>query len=183
MSLWVCFFIMLAGALFGLKMVFVLCTALALPETGGALYVSTSRVRISAFMEAVPMKPGELLVDIGCGDGRVLRQAGKLAGVRALGYELNPLVYLKARCLCLGRKNIEIKRRDFWGEDLSGADVIFCYLFPDVMGKLSAKLKAELRPGTRIVSCNFPMPGFAPRHILRPGGSLHNDPIYIYTAN
>jgi len=61
-----------------LKITYSLSIALVLPVTGGALYVSTSRVRIAAFMEAVPMNSGQLLLDLGCGDGRVLRKFGML---------------------------------------------------------------------------------------------------------
>ena len=78
----------LAGSLFALKMAYVLCTALALPITQGALFVSTTKTRIAAFMDAVPMKTGQMLMDLGCGDGRVLRQAYKNYGVRAVGFEV-----------------------------------------------------------------------------------------------
>jgi trans-aconitate methyltransferase len=177
---WIWISVIVAGALFGLKMAYVFCTALALPFTRGALYVSTSRVRISAFVEAVPMRPGQLLVDIGCGDGRVLRKARKRYGVSGIGYELNLLAYLKAKLLCLGLQDIKVKWSDFWTVDLSDADIVFCYLFPDVMKDLAAKLKSDLKPGAVVVSCNFDLPGFSPEKVLRPGNSLHNDPIYVY---
>jgi SAM-dependent methyltransferase len=173
-------FLVMAAAFFALKLAYVLCTAVVLPATKGALYVSTSRVRITAFLDAVPMEAGQLLVDIGCGDGRVLRQVGRKYGVRTVGYELNLLAYIKAKVLCFGRKNIQINLRNFWTADLSEADVVFCYLFPDVMNDLAAKLKSDLKPGAVVVSSNFDLPGFMPERILRPGNSLHNDPIYIY---
>lgn len=183
MYTWILIFLVVAGVMFGLKLVYVLCTALVLPTTRGAIYVSTSRVRISAFMDAVPMKTGQLLVDIGCGDGRVLRKARRRYGVKAVGYELNPLAYLKAKLLCLALKNVEVKWRNFWKADLSEADVVFCYLFPDVMQDLAAKLEANAKPGAVVVSCNFNLPGFIPEQVLRPGNSLHNDPIYVYRLN
>ena len=175
-------FLVVAGVFFGLKLAYVLCTAVVLPATRGALYVSTSRVRISAFLDAVPMCAGQLLVDIGCGDGRVLRQVHRKYAVSAVGYELNVLAYLKAKILCLGRKNIQIKWRNFWTVDLSNADVVFCYLFPDVMRDLAAKLESDLKPGAVVVSCNFHLPGWSPERVLRPGNSLHNDPIYVYSS-
>jgi SAM-dependent methyltransferase len=173
-------FLVIAALFFGLKLAYILSTAVVLPATKGALYVSTSRVRISAFLDAVPMKAGQLLVDIGCGDGRVLRQVGKRYGVRTVGYELNLLAYVKAKLLCFGRKKIQIRLRNFWNADLSEVDVVFCYLFPDVMRDLGAKLKSDLKPGAVVVSCNFDLPGFIPEQILRPGNSFHNDPIYVY---
>ena len=183
MSTWIFIFLVIAGVMFGIKLAYVFCIAMALPITRGALYVSTSRVRISAFMDAVPMEAGQVLVDIGCGDGRVLRKVGKRYGVRVVGYELNLMAYLKAKVLCLGHQNIEVKWRDFWKADLSEADVVFCYLFPDVMKDLALKLRSELKPGAVVVSCNFDLPGLIPERILRPGNSLNNSPIYLYRLN
>jgi trans-aconitate methyltransferase len=180
MPLWVWIFIILAGSLFGLKMTYVLCTALALPTTQGALYVSTTRTRIAAIIDAVPLEKGQTMMDLGCGDGRVLRQVCKKYKIRAIGFEINLMAYLKARVLSLGLKQVEIRRQNFWSQNLAGADVVFCYLYPDVMQKLSVKLKAELRPGTLILSCNFALPGFKPHRVLRPVGSLHSDPVYMY---
>lgn len=180
MPAWIWLFIILTGSLFGLKMIYVLCTAAALPATQGALYVSTTRTRIAAFLSAVPMKPGHMLVDLGCGDGRVLRHARRRYRIRAVGFEVNLLAYLKGRVLSIGRKDIEIRFKNFWSQNLAQADVVFCYLYPDVMQKLSAKLKAELKPGTLVASSNFALPGFNLLRMLRPEGSLHSDPLYIY---
>ena len=180
MPIWIWIFLILAGGLFGLKIIYVLSAALVLPITQGALYVSTSRKKITAFIDAVPMKTDQKLVDLGCGDGRVLREARRRYGVRTIGYEINPLAYLKARFFSFGSSNIKIKYQDFWKADLSGADVVFCYLYPDVMKKLAAKLKSGLKPGAIVVSSNFPLPEFLPGKILRLPGSMHNDPLYVY---
>lgn len=182
MPIWIWIFMILTGSLFGLKMTYVLCTALALPATQGALYVSTTRTRISAIIDALPMENGQILVDLGCGDGRFLRQAWKKYNVKAIGFEVNLLAYIKAKILSVGLKQIEIRWESFWSQNMADADIVFCYLYPDVMRKLSTKLKSELKPGTLIVSCNFALPGFKPLRVLRPQGALHNDPVYMYRA-
>ena len=64
MPIWVWIFLILTGTLFILKMTYVLCTVAVLPATQGALYVSTTRTRIAAFLEAVPMEKGQLFVDL-----------------------------------------------------------------------------------------------------------------------
>ena len=180
MATWIWIFIILAGGLFGLKIIYVLSIVLVLPITQGALYVSTSRVKIAAFIDAVPMKAGQMLVDLGCGDGRVLREARKRYGVRTIGYEINPIAYLKARLFSLGFSKIKIERQNFWEADLSGVDVVYCYLCPDVMKKLAAKLKSGLKPGAIAVSSNFPLPELIPSKILHPERGLHIDPMYVY---
>jgi len=177
---WLFLFMLTAGVLFALKIVYVLSTAAVLPFTRGALYVSTSRTRISAFLDAIPMNPGQVLVDLGCGDGRVLREAYRRYGTRGIGYELNPLAYVRARLQCIPFRGIRISRESFWDVSLAEADIVFCYLFPDVMKRLADKISKEAAPGMIVVSANFSLPGFAPEHVLRPGNSLHNDPIYIY---
>lgn len=166
--------------LFAFKLLYVLATAVALPVTQGALFTSTALVRIRAFLDAVPMNDNELLVDVGCGDGRVLRAAQRRYGVNALGYEVNPLAYCAARILNFGVKRVRVRLRNFWPVNLRDADVVFCYLFPDVMRRLATKLEAELRPGSRVVSCNFSVPGWNPLEVVRPGSACHGDPIYIY---
>ncbi|MCX7816763.1 MAG: class I SAM-dependent methyltransferase [Syntrophales bacterium] len=168
------------GTLLLVKMLFVFSILIALPITGGAMFHPSAGIRVKTFLDRMPMKKGELLIDIGCGDGRVLLEANKRYGVRALGYEVNPFAYFLSRIRAAGIPNVEVRWRDFWKEDLSGADVVFCYLFPDVMERLGQKLSSELRPGTRVISCNFPIPGWKPIDVAFPPSSLHGDPIYFY---
>ena len=180
MSDWVFVLIIVIGSLFAIKMVYALSIAVTLPLTQGALFVSTSRVNMSAALEVLKMQPGQVLVDLGCGDGRILRRVAVEYGVRAVGYEINPLAYCLARLFCCFKRGIAIRFQSFWSADLSGADVVFCYLYPDVMAKLAEKLKHDLKPGATVVSCNFPLPGWPPFNVLRSSRTHHNDPIYIY---
>jgi trans-aconitate methyltransferase len=169
-----------AAVLFGIKLIYVLCTALVLGSTRGALYVSTTHKRIVACLDAVHIQKGDIWIDLGCGDGRVLRHAFQRYQVKAIGYELNMMAYIRAKIMSLGMNGIQIRLRNFFKADLSNADIISCYLFPDVLPDLVHKLKSELQPGTIVVSFNFPLPSFNPKQILRPHGSLHSDPIFIY---
>jgi SAM-dependent methyltransferase len=177
---WLLIVLAVAGTMFAVKMVYVLSTALVLPATRGAVYVSTQPERIAAALDAVPMTPDQLLLDLGCGDGRAPRAARRRYGVRAVGYELNPMAWTRARLSSLGDPGIRIHRRNFFHENLSAADVVFCYLYPDVMADLAAKLRRELRPGARVLSFNFPLPGIPPERVIRPEGTIWNDPIYLY---
>lgn len=174
------FMLIICALLFGVKMLYVLCTALALPHTQGALYVSTPRRRIREALAAIPLKAGDLLIDLGCGDGRILRLACQRCAIDAVGYELNWLAYIKARILCRGKSRLTIVHGNFWKADLSKADVVCCYLFPDILARLAVKLAQELKPGATIVSFNFPLPGMTPQMKLRPGNNRNQDPVYIY---
>lgn len=182
MPSWIWIVLLLLGSFFTLKIAYTLSIASVLPFTRGAVYVSTSSARIAAFLQAVPMRSHQRLVDLGCGDGRVLKRAWQTYGVTGLGYEINPFAYFKARLRCVGIKGVEIKCRSFWKADLSEADVVFCYLFPDVMKTLSEKLRSELKPGAVVVSCNFALPDWHADQVLRPNNPNHGDPIYIYRS-
>ncbi len=177
---WLVAVLTLVAILFALKILYVAAVAGSIRVTRGALFVSTSRVRIQAALNAITMRPGGLFVDLGCGDGRALREASRRFGVMAMGYEVNPLAYVLACILSLRNRRVRIVFRSFWGEDLRDADVVFCYLFPDVMERLAAKLERELKRGAQVISCNFHVPGWEPQEVLRPGSSRQRDPIYVY---
>lgn len=179
MSQWILIILCLAAGLFVVKIAYVAAVALSISNTQGALYVSTSRRRIRAVLDELDLKPGRVLMDLGCGDGRLLRAARRRSDIFAVGYEVNPLAYLKAKIYSAGR-GIDIRYGNFWYEAIYAADIIFCYLFPDVMARLAEKLQAEAKPGAVIVSFNFPIPSFAPFKVLRPAGACQNDPIYFY---
>ena len=180
MPIWVVIVLVVIGGLFVLKLAYVVSVGWLLPVTRGALFVSTASSRVRAFLDAVPMEPAERLFDLGCGDGRVLRAAAKRYGVHAVGFEVNPLAFATGKVLSAGRRNVSVRYGNFWQARLSDADVVFCYLFPDLMKRLKKKLESELQPGARVVSCNFPMPGWRPERILRPKHARHGDPIYVY---
>ena len=180
MSAWmlVCFCFM--GILFIVKLGYLITAGLVLPVTRGALFVPASQKNIQAFLKSIPMSPNDIFVDLGCGDGRVLRAARRCYDVKALGFDINPLAFILAGILCFRDRGIQIKWGNFLHADLSGADIIFCYLFPDVLKNLGEKFREELHPGAKIVSCNFPIPGWSPVEELHPGYYGHPDPIYIY---
>ena len=180
MPTWVVVIFTIIGGAAALKILHALAIVVVHPITQGAMYTSTGRVKIRKALDAVTMKRGELLVDIGCGDGRVLRAARKRYGVSCLGFEINPIAFAKARLLSMGKKGLEIRCRNFWKADLGKADIVSCYLFPDVMRRLGAKLGKELASGARVISFNFPIPGWKHEAVLRADSKLHNDPIYIY---
>ncbi len=180
MPTWLVVIFTIMGTAAALKILHALAIVVVHPVTQGAMYTSTARVKIRTALEAVSMKPGELLVDIGCGDGRVLRAARKRYGVTCLGFEINPVAYAKAKLLTAGRRGVEVRCRNFWKADLTKANIVSCYLFPDVMRRLGLKLGKELAEGARVISFNFPIPGWKHQVVLRAVSKLNNDPIYIY---
>ena len=180
MPTWIIILLIAMWTLIVCKFLFAFSLVSVFPITQGAMFHPSARVRVRTALDHVPMKAGDLLVDIGCGDGRVLRQAKRRYGARARGFEVNPLAYALARLHTIGMEGIEVRLTNFWNIDIGDADVVFCYLFPDVMSRLAQKLETELRPGTRVISCNFPLPGWTHTELVYPESSLYADPIYIY---
>ena len=98
-----------------LKILHALAIVVVHPVTQGAMFTSTARVKIRKALDAVPMKTGELFVDIGCGDGRVLRAARKRYGVDLPGVRDQPDRIHKAKLLTIsGREGMEVQIRNFW---------------------------------------------------------------------
>lgn len=180
MPSWIIIVLTIIGILIVGKFLFAISLVAVFPITQGAMFHPSARINVRTFLDHVQMKAGELLVDIGCGDGRVLREARLRYGVRALGFEVNPIAYAMARFRTIGMEGIKVRLTNFWNVDIGDADVVFCYLFPDVMARLGEKLLRELRPGTIVASCNFPLPGWRHRELLYPESSTHADPIYLY---
>ena len=180
MTGWVLASLIVIGGMFMLKIVYALSIAVTLPLTQGALFVSTSRPKLGAVFDLLSPAPGSLLIDLGCGDGRILRYASLQYNAKAIGYEVNPLAFCIARLFCGFNNNIDVLWRNFWSADVSKADLIFCYLYPDVMSRLAHKLRAEAKPGAMVISFNFKLPGWTPVRVMQIARARHNDPIYIY---
>jgi cyclopropane fatty-acyl-phospholipid synthase-like methyltransferase len=134
---------------------------------------------VRKMLKMADLKPGEVLVDLGAGDGRIVFCAAKEFGAECIGIEIDPLrlQLCKTRAAALG---LEDKVSMVWGNffelDLSAADVVTFYLSQAAADKLASKLKSELRPGARVVSNRRPLPGWEPSRVDRL------DRLYMYTA-
>ena len=109
--------------------------------------------------------PGDVVYDLGCGDGRILIAAAKAYGARGVGIEIDPALVKIARAKVRAEgveDRVTILQQDLFQTDLSPATVVTLYLGASVMQKLRPKLLRELRPGTRVVSHAFDMGAWKP---------------------
>lgn len=144
-------------------------------------FVPTKRRVAERMVEAAKIKPGETVIDLGCGDGRLLFMAEKTAGARAIGYEIAPLVFALAKLRALfARSSAQIRLKSFFSADVSAANVIFCYLFPNVMAPLAEKFKRECRPGTRVISSTFHFPNLTLVKKIERDEKMGMPSIYVY---
>lgn len=121
-------------------------------------------------VHAFDLKPGDRFYDLGSGDGRVLLSISKaFPETTCIGIEYDWMPYAIAKIRCHNKRNIHLQRGDFFQADLSAATHIFTFLFPEAMDLLLPKLQRELRPGTRLISCDFKLADKEPVRIIDLG--------------
>jgi len=120
-------------------------------------FVPSSWYHVETMIELAHIEPGELAVDLGSGDGRILLLLAQ-AGAFAHGYEIDPLLNEKARSKMEENgltEKITLHEKDFWEADLSSYSVVTIYGMDSIMERLEKKLQKELRPGSRVLSNIF----------------------------
>ena len=132
----------------------------------GSPWVPTRMHEARAMLELAGVKPGEVVTDLGSGDGRLLILAVKEFGAaRGVGHEIHPglIAYARLRAMAAGvSKQISFARGNFLTTSVRKTDVVVLYLLGPLMEKLMPKLVRELDPETRIVSNGFRFPGVEP---------------------
>lgn len=125
----------------------------------GAPYLPILRRDAEPLLALADLKPGQTLIDLGSGDGRLLRAAAK-SGAKAIGYEINPLLVLISRVVCWRyRRLVTIHLANYWALTLPPADVIYVFLIERYMARLDDKLTREITRPTRVISLAFEIPG------------------------
>ena len=130
------------------------------PDSPWAPWWRTSHKTARAICKLAKIKEGELVYDLGSGDGTALITAAKEFGANGVGIEIDPLRYWTSKILIKrnGLTNkIKVIRKNFFQQNIKNADVVFVYLVPKALDKLLPKFKNELKRGTRIVSYVYEM--------------------------
>lgn len=145
--------------IFGLFCAIVLCFGLVI--FFGAPYLPVLKNQKSTALELLDLKPGQTLIELGSGDGRVLKAAAQ-RGIYAIGYELNPILVLISRLLTIKQRDkIKIIWGNYWSKKWPEADGIYVFLFTDYMEKLDKKI-LKTGKNTKLVSVTFKIPGKKP---------------------
>jgi cyclopropane fatty-acyl-phospholipid synthase-like methyltransferase len=165
------------------------CVALALPAFSQPKYASklapyvASPVRVVDLMlDIAKVKPGETVIDLGSGDGRILIAAVERFKAKAIGVEISPKLVAQARQR-IQREGITDMARVIEGDvmqaDLSGADVVTMYLESKTNADLRPRLEKMLKPGARVVSHDYAIPGWKPTRVEKLDGR-QGHMIYLY---
>lgn len=127
-------------------------------------YVPTPDQVVQGMLKLADVKPGETVIDLGCGDGRIVVTAAKM-GAKGIGYDLNPERLREANENARVAKvtdKVQFIEKNLFDADIKSANVVTLYLLPSVNEKLKPRLLKELKPGTRIVSHSFSMGDWKP---------------------
>lgn len=142
--------------------ILVITAAFALAGFLGAPYVPILKRDSVPLLAIDKLKPGQTLVDLGSGDGRLLRAAAA-RGIYGIGYEINPFMVLISRIVCFRyRRLVKIHLANLWSIKLPPANAIYVFLMPRFMARLHDKLATELTKPTLVISYIFEIPGQTP---------------------
>jgi SAM-dependent methyltransferase len=143
-------------------------------------FVATPPEVVHRMLKLAKVSPSDIVMDLGCGDGRILLSALSDFGARmAVGYEIRGDLIKEALDIFESKNltdRVKLIKGDLLSADLSEASVIAIYLTGTGNDKLRSKFEKEVKPGTRIVSHDFGVDGWKPAKVERFGGHK----IYLY---
>jgi SAM-dependent methyltransferase len=143
-------------------------------------FVPTPQEVVDKMIELAGVKKGDVVYDLGSGDGRIVITAAK-KGARAVGFDVDGDLVKESRenIRKAGVQELaEIRHQDILTVDLSGASVVTMYLLPDVNLKLRPNVLSQMKPGSRVVSHAFDMGDWKPDKTERVNGRT----IYFWTV-
>jgi len=152
-----------------------------------APFVATPLPVVKQMLTLAQLRPGEIIYDLGCGDGRVVIMAAQEFGARGVGVEMREDLAKQAlsKVSELGLEGrVKIVQSDMFKVDLTQADVVTLYLTTSANDKVKPKLESELRPGVRVVSHDYEILGWRPIKIdnfcENPRLGYPSHTIYVY---
>jgi hypothetical protein len=141
-----------------------------------SLFVGSPQFTVERMVRMAQLRDDDVVVDLGSGDGRIVLTALKAnPKVRGWGVDINPELVAEANANARAQglaDRAQFFHRNVFDADISKASVITMWLFPELMRLLRPKLLAEARPGTRLVSNGFEMPGWEPDFTDTEGGRV-----------
>ena len=149
-------------------------------------YVPTPQTVVDKLLDVAKIKKDDVLYDLGCSDGRIVIDAAKRFGIKAVGFDIDPKRVAES-LENVKRNHVEhlvtIEHKDIFTVDLSPASVVTLYLLPELNVRLIPQLE-KLKPGSRIVSHDFDMEGVDPEFtwtvIARDHRTPKNREHYVY---
>jgi len=146
------------------------CAADLQPSKDAGPYVPSPQSVVSDMLRYADVNEKDFLIDLGSGDGRIVLTAAKVFGARGFGVEIKDDLVRKSNETAQKEglaDRVKFMKQDLFKTDMSQATVITMYLLPDTVNLLKDKFLNELRPGTRIVSHDYPLTGWIPEKYVQ----------------
>lgn len=138
-------------------------------------YAATRPETVALMLDMASVGPGDFVIDLGTGDGRILIAAARDRGARGVGVDIDPVMIRRAQAAARRAgvaDRVRFEVADLFEMSLGEADVVTMYLLPEVNLRLRPRLLAELRPGARVVSHAFDMGDWRPDATRRAWGTV-----------
>lgn len=161
---------------------FVLSNIIGLIRARGVPFVPLTRAKIAFLRDKIKLNRDDRVVDLGCGDGRVLWLFERQGAKKLVGYDVNLWAVIQARLQKFFRRaEAKVYYKNFYKINLSGFNVVFCYLLPKAFLGLREKFDNELLMGTKIISYDFEIKDWRqPKEIFEETRRGKKNKIYIY---
>jgi SAM-dependent methyltransferase len=153
-------------------------SSVAVWTDGEVPFVRSTPEVIDRMLEMARVKSGDVVYDIGSGDGAIIIRAAKKYGVRGVGIEIDAELVAKARQIAIREKVehlVEFRAQDAFTVDVSPATVVTLYMLPEFNAKLRPILDRQLRSGSRVVSHDYPIQGWVPDKVDTVKGTFVHD--------
>ena len=153
-------------------------SSVAVWTDGEVPFVRSTPEVIDRMLEMARVNTGDVLYDIGSGDGAIVIRAAKKYGIKAIGIEIDQELVAKARQNAFREKVehlVEFRAQDAFTVDVSPATVVTLYMLPEFNAKLRPILDRQLRPGSRVVSHDYPVEGWEPDQVDSVKGTFAHD--------
>jgi hypothetical protein len=140
------------------------------PTKNAGPYVPSPQSVVADMLKVAEVSADDFLIDLGSGDGRIVLTAAKVFGARGFGVEIKEDLVHKANEAAKLEgiaDRVKFIKQDLFKTDISQASVLTMYLLPDTVNLLKDKFLAELKPGTRIISHDYPLTGWIPEKYLQ----------------
>ena len=132
-------------------------------------YVPSPQSVVTDMLKLAKVSSSDFVIDLGSGDGRIVLTAAKVFGARGFGVEIQDKLVKLANEAAVKEgiaDRVKFITQDLFKTDISQATVLTMYLLPNTVNMLSDKLLTELRPGTRIISHDYPLGGWIPEQYV-----------------
>jgi SAM-dependent methyltransferase len=135
-------------------------------------------------LDQLRLGPDDIFYDLGCGDGRVAVYAAKHYNVKkSVCVEINRHLVKEALIRSVREgvtDRVSVIHADFFEVNISDATAVYMYLLSSINEALAPKLESELEEGSRVVTLDFPIPGWKPSKIVGKGGWQKT--VYLYVV-